>query len=104
MLTVMPLVCTKLLRKKSGLAMRPLGAWGGAARRISARPAAGMAGGVAGEGLGFTRDRFVCLHAAGRGPAGGHGGDRRRWPLEALPGELMAQSGQQLSVEALVVF
>jgi hypothetical protein len=83
--------------------MRPLGPWGGAARRIPARSAAWMAGGVVGEGLGFTRDRFVCLHAAGRGPVGGHGGDRRRPLLEALPDELMARSGQQAGVEDFVV-
>jgi hypothetical protein len=30
------------------------------------------------------RARFGCLLAAGRGPAGGHGGSQRRPPLEAL--------------------
>jgi hypothetical protein len=78
--TVMPLVCTKLLRKNSGLAMRPLGAWGGRARRIPARPTTGMAGGVAGEDLGFTSDRFVCLHVAGEDRRAGTAetGGRRR--------------------------
>jgi hypothetical protein len=83
--------------------MWPLGQRGGVARRIPVSSPAVLVGEAAGEGLGFTRARFVCLHVAGRGPAGGHMGGRRRRPLEALPGELMARSGQQASVEALVV-
>jgi hypothetical protein len=53
-----------------------LGAWGGAARRILARPAAGMAGGAAGEGLGTVGNRFRCLLAAERWPEGMDGGVR----------------------------
>jgi hypothetical protein len=60
------------------------GQGGGATGRIPATSLAALGGEVAGEGLGVTRERFVCLHAAGRGSAGGHGGRRRRRPLEAL--------------------
>jgi hypothetical protein len=60
------------------------GAWGGAAGRIPATSPTALVGEVAGEGLGVTREQFVCLHAEGRGPAGGHGGDRWRRPLEWL--------------------
>jgi hypothetical protein len=54
MLTVVPLVCTKHLSKKSGLAMWPLGHGDGAVGRIPATSTAVLAGGVAGEGLGFA--------------------------------------------------
>jgi hypothetical protein len=48
----MPLICTKLLRKKSSLAMRPLGLECGASWRNSGD----LGRGVLGEALGFTRD------------------------------------------------
>jgi hypothetical protein len=54
----------------------------GAAGRIPVTSPAALAGEVAREGLGVARERFECLHTAGRGPAGGLGGDRRRWQLE----------------------
>jgi hypothetical protein len=41
--TNLPVACTKHPGSFWGLAMCPLGAWGGAACRIPARPAAGMA-------------------------------------------------------------
>jgi hypothetical protein len=35
---------------------------------------------VAGEALGVATDRFVCVHVGERGPAAGHGGNRRQQP------------------------
>jgi hypothetical protein len=66
-LTVMPLVCTKLLRKKLGLAMRPLGLKGGAAWSNSGDLAGELGWGVTGEALGVAKDRFVCWFGAERG-------------------------------------
>jgi hypothetical protein len=51
----MPLICTKLLRKKSGLAMRPLGLKGGAAWSNSGDLTSELSRGVAGEDLGLAR-------------------------------------------------
>jgi hypothetical protein len=50
MLTVMPLVCTKLLTKKSGLAKRSSGMGDGAAGEIPATSPAGSAGEWLGRG------------------------------------------------------
>jgi hypothetical protein len=60
------------------------GAWGGAAGRIPATSPAALAEEVAGEGLGVTGERCVCLHAVGRGLAGMGGGVRWRPPRERL--------------------
>jgi hypothetical protein len=83
-LTVMPLVCTKLLRKTSGLAMRPLGLEGGAAWSNSGDLAGELGRGVAGEDLGFTRARLGCLLAVRRWPEGMDGVVRRRPPREQV--------------------
>jgi hypothetical protein len=80
----MPLVCTKLLRKKSGLAMRPLGLKGGAAWSNSSDLAGELGQGVAGEDLGLARARLGRLLAAGRWPEGRGGVVRRRPPREWL--------------------
>jgi hypothetical protein len=52
--------------------------------RIPASSPAVLAGEAAGERPGFARAPFAYSLAAGRGPEGGHGGSRRRPPLEAL--------------------
>jgi hypothetical protein len=61
----MPLVCTKLLRKKSSLAMRPLGLEGGATWRNSGDLAGDLGQGVLGEALGVARNRLGCWFGGG---------------------------------------
>jgi hypothetical protein len=59
------------------------GARDGAADRILARPAAWVPGKEGERGLGVVGNQFRCLLAVERWSEGGHGGDRRRPPLEA---------------------
>jgi hypothetical protein len=83
-LTTIPLVCTKHPGQSLGLAMWSLDQGGGAAGQNPASTAAGLAGGDLGWGLGVVGHRFRFLLAAETGPAAGHGGSRRRRPLEAV--------------------
>jgi hypothetical protein len=83
-LTVMPLVCKKLLRKTSGLAMRPLGLEGGTTWSNSDDLAGELGRGVAAEDLGFTRARLGRLLVAGRWSEGMDGVVRRRPPRERV--------------------
>jgi hypothetical protein len=64
--------------------MWPSGLGGGAARGNSGEVVAGEGREGKESGPGVTGARFGYLLAAGRGPAGGYDGRRRRWPLEAL--------------------
>jgi hypothetical protein len=72
--TDLPLVCTQTPGKKQDLAMWSLGAWGGAVRRIPARPAAGLAGEEVRLGLGAPRSSMAAGVGVGRRRQGVHGG------------------------------
>jgi hypothetical protein len=61
-------VCTTLPGKPWGFAMWSLGVEGGAAGQIPARPAAGVAGKVAREGLRVAETRLGRLLTAERRP------------------------------------
>jgi hypothetical protein len=80
----MPLICAQPPRNTWDLAMWPSGLGGGAARGNSGEVVAGEGREGKESGPGVTGARFGYLLAAGRGPAGGYDGRRRRWPLEAL--------------------
>jgi hypothetical protein len=97
-LTVMPLVCTKLLSKSPDLAMWSLGLGGGATWRNFGDLAGELGRGVAGEALGVAGNRLGCLLAAETVPAGGHGGGGR-W--RCYSDELAAWPGQQAKGEAM---
>jgi hypothetical protein len=74
--TDLPSVCAQTPRKNQDLAMWSLGAWGGAVRRIPARPAAGLAGEEVRRGLGAPRSSMVAGVGVGRRRRGVHGGAR----------------------------
>jgi hypothetical protein len=78
------LVCTKLSGTIWGFAMWSKGLEGGVARRIPVRPAVGVAGKLAREGLGVVGIRLGGLHTVERRLTVGCGGRRRRRPLRAL--------------------
>jgi hypothetical protein len=80
--TVMPLVCAKPPGITWDLAMWPSGLGGGPARENPGDLAGELCRGVDGDALGVAGDRFGCSLATERWPAGGHGGGRRRRPLE----------------------
>jgi hypothetical protein len=82
-ITDRPLVCTKLLGTTRGFAMWSKGARGGAACRIPARPAAGLAGEVAKMEEGFTLARLVTEVWAKTSPANSRGGVGQLWPRAA---------------------
>jgi hypothetical protein len=63
--------------------MWSLGAWGGAVRRIPARPAAGLAGEEVRRGLGAPRSSMVDEVGVGRRRRGVHGGARELRPRQA---------------------
>jgi hypothetical protein len=94
-ITDMPLVCTKPPGTIWGFAMWSKGARGGAAGRIPARLAAGLAGEVARMKEGFTLARLVTGVWAETLPASSHGGAGRRWPRAA---QMPAMHGQRRMV------
>jgi hypothetical protein len=97
-LTVMPLVCTKLLRKKSGLAMRPLGLMGGASWRNSGNLAGELDWGVAGEDLGLARARLYLRRGGGRRVGAAWSGDGHRG--SGCSGEDVAGPRQQTTTSS----
>jgi hypothetical protein len=100
-ITGRPLVCTKLPGTTWGFAMWSKGARGGAACRLPARPAAGLAGEVAGMEVGFTLARLVTGVWAEMSPVSSRGGAGRRWP-RAVP--MPAMHGRRRMVRGPVRF
>jgi hypothetical protein len=99
--TDLPSVCAQTPMKNQDLALWSLGAWGGAVRRIPARPAAGLAGEEVRRGLGAPRSLWwpgLVWGGAGEGCTAvpGSCGHRGR-----NAGEGTARSGQQAAGQAL---
>jgi hypothetical protein len=84
--TTMPLLRTKHPGNNSDLAMWPLGAVAGVARRNPASSPVSAAGRGRGKGPHSPRVRFRGSAGSGRGPARGRTGGRRWWPPRAVPG------------------
>jgi hypothetical protein len=84
--TTMPLLHTKHPGNNSDLAMWPLGAVVGAARRNPASSPTAAARRGRGKGPHSPRVRFRGSTGSGRGPVRGRTGGRRWWPPRAVPG------------------
>jgi hypothetical protein len=64
----MPLICAQAPRNTCDLAMWPSGLGVARPGENSGDLAGELGREVAGEALGVARDRFVCVHVAGKGP------------------------------------